>query len=119
MIVKKQVLVEQHILKTAVSPIIDQPSANPPTTGFISFTLSFLELIACIKLELGHYHSNKKQKLLQDGAASQVSPNMALEFNDGYFCFDYTNAAHIPFCGVLLFVIIPSLFLVLRSSSLT
>jgi hypothetical protein len=88
MIVKKQVLAERHILKTAVSSNINLPSTNPPMTGFIPFTSSFLELIACIKLEPSHYNSNKKQKLLQDGAASQVSPSMAMEFDDGYFCFD-------------------------------
>jgi hypothetical protein len=100
MIVKKQVLAERHILKTAVSPDINLPSANPPTTAVIPFTFSFPESIACIKLEPGHYDSNKKGKLLQDGAASQVSPSMATEFDDGDFCFDYTNAAHIPFRGV-------------------
>jgi hypothetical protein len=83
--------------KTVVSPDIDLPSANPPTTGVIPFTFSFLELIACIKLEPGHKDSTKKQKLLQDGTASQVSPSMAMEFDDGDVCFDYTNAAHIPF----------------------
>jgi hypothetical protein len=69
-------------------------------TGVIPLTFNFPELIACIKLEPGHYNSNKKQKLLQDGAASQVSPSMAMEFDDGDVCFDYTNAAHIPLRGV-------------------
>jgi hypothetical protein len=100
MIVKKQVLTERHILKNTVSPDIDLPSANPSTTGFIPFTFSFPKLIACIKLEPNHNNSDKKRKLLQDGAASRVSPSMAMEFNDGYFSFDYTNAAHIPFCGL-------------------
>jgi hypothetical protein len=100
MIFKKQVLAERHILKNAVSPDIDLPSANPPTTGFIPFTFSFPESNSCIKLEPGHNDSNKKQKLLQDGAARRVSPSVAMEFDDGYFCFDYTNAAHIPFCGL-------------------
>jgi hypothetical protein len=100
MIVKKQVLAEQQNLKTIVSPDIDLPSANPPTTGVIPFTISFPESIACTKLEPGHYNSNKKRKLLQDGAASRVSPSMAMEFDDGDVCFDYTNAAHIPFGGV-------------------
>jgi hypothetical protein len=110
MIVKKQVLAEQHILKTLVSPDINLPSANPRTTGVIPFTFSFPESIACIKLEPIQYDFNKKRKLLQDGAASQVSPSLAMEFDDGDFCFDYTNAAHFPFRGVYLFVIVPSLF---------
>jgi hypothetical protein len=100
MIVKKQVLAEQQNLKTVVSPNINLPSANPPTTDVIPFTFSFPESIACIKLEPGHYDSNKKRKLLQDGAASRVSPSMAMEFDDEDFCFDYTNAAHISFRGV-------------------
>jgi hypothetical protein len=100
MIVKKQVLAEQHILKNPVSPNINLPSANPPMTGFIPFTFSLPESIACIKLEPGHNDSNKKRRLLQDEAASRVSPSMAMEFDDGYFSFDYTNAAHIPFCGL-------------------
>jgi hypothetical protein len=100
MIVKKQVLVERHILKTVVSPDINLLSANPPTAGVIPFTFSFPESIACIKLEPGHCDSNKKQKFLQDGAASRVSPSRAMEFDDGDFCFDYTNAAHVPFHGV-------------------
>jgi hypothetical protein len=54
MIVKKQVLVEQKNQKTVVSPDIDLPSENPPTTGVIPFTFSFPELIACIKLEPVH-----------------------------------------------------------------
>jgi hypothetical protein len=101
MIVKKQVLAEQHILKTVVSPNINLPFANPPMTGVIPFTFSFPESIACIKWEPGLNDSNKKQKLLQDGAASRVSsPSMTMEFDDGDFCFDYTNVAHIPFRGV-------------------
>jgi peptidoglycan/xylan/chitin deacetylase (PgdA/CDA1 family) len=57
-------------------------------------------LIAVIKLESNHNDSNKKWKLLQDVAARRVSPSMAMEFDDGYFSSDYTNAAHIPFCGL-------------------
>jgi hypothetical protein len=96
-IVKKQILAERHILNNTASPNIDLPSANPSMTGFIPFTFSFPESIACIKLEPDH---DKKRKLLQDGAASRVSPSMAMEFDDGYFISDYTNAAHIPFCGL-------------------
>jgi hypothetical protein len=61
MIVKKQVLAEQHILKNTVSPNIDLPSANPSTTGFIPFTFSFPESIACIKLEPDQNDSNKRE----------------------------------------------------------
>jgi hypothetical protein len=102
MIVKKQVLVEQRDQITVMSPNINLPSTNPPmTAGVISFTFSFLESIACIKLEPSHYNSNKKRKLLQDGAASRVSPSMAMvDFDDGDVCFGYTNVAHIPFQGV-------------------
>jgi hypothetical protein len=100
MIVKKQVIAEQKNQKTIVSPDIDLPSGNPPMTGVIPFTFSFPESIACIKLEPGDYDSNKKQKLLQDRAASPVSPSMAMEFDDGDVCFDYTNAAHITLHGV-------------------
>jgi hypothetical protein len=101
MIVKKQVLSERNNQKTMLSPVIDLPSANPPTTGVIPFTFSFPELIACIKLEPGHYDSNKKRKLLQDGAASRgVSPSMAMEFDDGHVCFDYTNAGLISLHGI-------------------
>jgi hypothetical protein len=100
MTVKKQVLAEQKNHKTVVSPNISLPSGNPPTTGVIPFTFSFMESIVCVKLEPGDYDSNKKRKLLQDGAASRVSPSMAMESNDGDMCFDYTNAAHITFRGV-------------------
>jgi hypothetical protein len=100
MIVKKQVLAERRNQKTVVFLNINLPSANPPTTGVVPFTFSFPESIAVIKLEPGDYDSNKKRKLLQNGAASRVSPSMAMELDDGYFCFDYTNAAHIPFHGV-------------------
>jgi hypothetical protein len=99
-IVKKQVLEERNNQKNVVSSVIDLPSAYAPTTGVIPFTFSFPESIACIKLEPGHYDSNKKRKLIQDGAASRVSPSMAMEFDDGDVCFDYTSAAHIPFQGV-------------------
>lgn len=98
MIVKKQVLAERNNLKTVVSPDIDLPYANPPTTGVIPFTFSFPESIACIKLEPGDYDSNKKRKLVQDGAASHTS--MAMEFDDGGMCFDYNNAAKINAHGV-------------------
>jgi hypothetical protein len=79
---------------------INLPSGNPPTTGVIPFTFSFPELIACIKLEPGDYDSNKKQKLLQDGATSRVSPSKAMDFDDRDVCFDYTKAVHITLHGV-------------------
>jgi hypothetical protein len=92
--------VEQKYQKTMVSLDIDLPSGNPPMTGVIPFTFSFLESIACIKLKPGDYDSNKKRKLHKDGAASRVTPNMAMEFKDGDVCFDYINAAHITLHGV-------------------
>jgi hypothetical protein len=100
MIVKKQVLAERHILKNTASPDIDLPSPNPSTTGFIPFAFSFPESIAVIKLESDHNDSDKKRKLLQDVSSRRVSPSMAMEFDDGYFSSDDTNAAHIPFWGV-------------------
>ena len=101
MIVKKQVLAERNNHKTVVSPDIDLPYANPPTTGVIPFTFTFPESIACIKLEPGDSDSNKKRKLVQDLAASRVSPpSMAMEFDDGHVCFDYTNAGLISLHGI-------------------
>jgi hypothetical protein len=100
MIVQKQVLAEQNNQKAVVSPDISLPSGNPPTTGVLPFTFSLLELIACINLEPSDYDSSKKQKLLLVGASSRVSPSMAMEFDDGDVCFDYTNAAHITLHGV-------------------
>ena len=100
MIVKKQVLAERHILKNTASPDIDLLSPNPSMTGFIPFAFSFPESIAVIKLESDHNDSDKKRKLLQDGAARRVSPSMAMEFDDGHVCFDYTNAGLISLHGI-------------------
>jgi hypothetical protein len=91
MIVKKQVLAERMNHKTVVSPDIDSS-----TTGVIPFTFSFPESIASIKLEPGDSDSNKKRKLVQDLAASRVSPpSMAMEFDDADLFFDCTVGAEI------------------------
>jgi hypothetical protein len=96
MIVKKQVLAERKNHKTVVSPDIDIASANSSTTGVIPFTFSFPESIASIKLEPGDSDSNKKRKLVQDLAASRVSPpSMAMEFDDADLFFDCTVGAEI------------------------
>jgi hypothetical protein len=98
LIVKKQVLSERKNQKTVVSPDINLPSGNLTTTGVIPFTFSFPESIACIKLE--PYDSNKKRKLLQQGAASPMSSSMAMAFDDGDVFFDYTQVTDIPLHGV-------------------
>jgi len=96
--IKKKVLEERHHVNTVMSEV-DGSSQNGSTNAFpenqfnvLPFTFDYHQVNASIKIESFDSVSNKKRKFHQsDGGNTSSASLMAMEFDDGDVCFDYST----------------------------